>query len=174
MAWITKNSGTMQIDRRTEPYLTDEMKGDLEAKVLPRYPTRRASTLPCLHAVQERYNYIPHQAIEEIAAFLGLQASEVLDTCTFYEMFFTQPRGKYVVWVCESISCELMNHDALIHRLEEKLGIVPGETTSDGKITLMHAECLGACGGAPCALVGEKLHENLTVESLDRIIDSLE
>lgn len=173
MAWITKNSATMQIDRRTEPYLTDEMKRDLESRVLPRYPTKRASTLPCLHAVQEKYNYIPHQAIEEIAAFLELKASEVLDTCTFYEMFFTQPRGKYVVWVCQSIACELLNHDVLVHKLEEKLGIVAGETTPDGKFTLMHAECLGACGGAPCALVNEKLHENLTVETLEQIINSL-
>ncbi|MCE9592264.1 MAG: NADH-quinone oxidoreductase subunit NuoE [Planctomycetes bacterium] len=149
------------------------MKRDLEAKVVVRYPTRRASTLPCLHAVQEKYNYIPHQAIEEIGAFLGLPASEVLDTCTFYEMFFTQPRGKYVVWVCQSISCELLGHEKLMHGLEEKLGILPGETTPDGKITLMHAECLGACGGAPCALVSETMHENLTAENLERIIDSL-
>lgn len=174
MAWIMKNSAAMAIDRRDEPYLTDRMKAELEADVLPRYPTRQAATLPVLHAVQHEHNYLPYQAVEEAAAFLGVSASEMLDTATFYEEYWLTPKGKYLIMVCQSISCELMNHGQLLEMIQDKLGIVPGETTDDGKFTLMTAECLGSCGAAPCALIDETLHENLTAENFDAQIGALQ
>ncbi len=174
MAWITKNSATMTIDRRDEPYLTDAIREELEREVIPRFPTRRAATLPVLHRLQEEHGWLPYQAIEEAAAFLEVAASEVLDTATFYEEFWLKPHGKYVIWICQSLSCELLGNRQLVQAVEKKLGIIPGQTTDDGRFTLMNVECLGSCGTAPCALVNEKLHENLTVENLDRILDSLE
>ena len=174
MAWIMKNSAAMTIDRRDEPYLTDQMKAALEADVLPRYPTRQAATLPVLHAVQHEHNYLPYQAVEEAAAFLGVSASEMLDTATFYEEYWLTPKGKYLIMVCQSISCELMNHGQLLEMIQDKLGIGPGETTDDGKFTLMTAECLGSCGTAPCALINETLHENLTAENFDAQIGALQ
>lgn len=173
MAWITKKSATTKIDRRPEPFLDEPMKAELEARILPRYPTRQAATLPALHMIQHRYHYIPYQAVEEIAAFLKLDPSVVLDTATFYEEFSFQPRGQYTIWVCQSISCELMDYKALLKRIQDRLGIGPGETTEDGKFTLMAAECLGSCGTAPCALINEKLHENLSAQNIDAILDAL-
>ncbi len=173
MAWIVKNSAGMQIDRRDEPYLDDALKARLEAKVMPRYPTRQAATLPVLHEIQNQHNWLPHQAIEEAADFLGLMAAEVLDTATFYEQFFLRPKGKYLIMLCQSLSCEIMGQPALLDALRAKLGIEPGQTTDDGRFTLVTAECLGACDGGPCALVNEKLHENLTMENFERILDSL-
>jgi len=173
MAWITKNSATMTVDRREEPYLTEAIKAELERDVLPRFPTRRAATLPVLHAIQDVHGWLPYQAIEEAAAFLELASAEVLDTATFYEEFWLKPRGKYVIWVCQSLSCELLGNRELVRAVEEKLRIAPGQTTDDGRFTLMNVECLGSCGTAPCALVNEKLHENLTPDNLDRVIDSL-
>lgn len=172
MAWIVKNSAGTQIDRREEPYLTDEIKAHFEAHILTRYPTRQAATLPLLHALQDQYNWLPSQAIEEAAEFLGLEASQVLDTASFYEMFWLKPKGKYLILVCQSISCELLGHDELLEMLERKLGIGVGQTTPDGRFTLMHAECLGSCGTAPCGLLNDRLLENLTVENLEKIIDS--
>lgn len=174
MAWIVKNSATMQIDRRDEPYLDDAFKQDLESQVLTRYPTRRAATLPVLHAVQHRYRYIPHQALEEAADFLNVATAEMLDTASFYEDFWLQPKGKYLIMVCQSISCELLGHERLLEKIQNKLGIEPGQTTDDGRFTLMTGECLGSCGTAPCALINETLHEGLTAENLDRILDSLD
>jgi len=174
MAWITKNSGTAQIERRAEPYVNDAMKAHFEAEIIPRYPTRQAATMPILHAIQEEHNWLPMQAMEEAADFLGIPASAVLDTATFYEEYFTQPRGKYTIWICQSISCEIMGHNALLDKLSEKLGIGVGETTEDGKYTLMHVECIGACGGAPCGLVNEKLHENLSVNNVEDILNGLD
>jgi len=173
MAWITKNSAGMQIDRRDEPYLHGELRQRLENDVLTRFPTKQAATLPVLHALQEEHGYLPYQAIEEAADLLELNPSEVLDTATFYEEFWLQPHGKYVVWVCQSISCELMGQKPLVERISEKLGIDVGETTGDGRFTLMNVECLGSCGTAPCALVNETLHENLTAENFERVLDEL-
>lgn len=173
MAWISKNSAGMEIDRRSQPYLDDALKQELEP-IVARYPKRQAATLPVLHAIQERVGYLPYQSLEETAAFLGVDAAEVLDTATFYEEFWLEPKGKYVVWLCQSISCEIMGEKPLTQRLSEHLGVEPGQTTPDGKFTLMKVECLGACGGAPCALVNEKLHENLTADNFVQVLDSLD
>lgn len=174
MAWITKNSGTTQIERCAEPYLGEALKARLEAEVLARYPTRQAALMPVLHTIQEEAGWLPHQAIEEAALFLDLSAAEALDTASFYEEYWLTPHGRYVIWACQSISCELMGHSALIERIEQKLGIGVGQTTQDGRFTLMSVECLGSCGTAPCALVNETLHENLTIQNLDEILDGLE
>lgn len=174
MAWIAKNSASMQIERRDEPYLTIELKKKLEDEVLPRYDTRMAATMPALHLVQDTHGWLPYQAIEEIAEFLGLAASHVLDTATFYEEYWLKPHGKYVIWVCQSLSCEIMGQPTLLEKIKNHLGIEPGETTEDGRFTLMGVECLGSCGTAPCALVNHKLHENITAENFQKVLDSLE
>ncbi|WP_432797272.1 NADH-quinone oxidoreductase subunit NuoE [Poriferisphaera sp. WC338] len=173
MAWITKNSAEMQIKRQDEPFMDDGMKSSL-VEVLNRYPRKQAATLPVLHAVQEKVGWLPYQAIEEIADYLDIPASQVLDTASFYEEFWLKPRGKYVIWLCQSISCEVMGEPNLTTRIADHLGVKPGETTEDGKFTLMKVECLGYCGDAPCALVNEKVHGKLTTENFIEAIDALE
>lgn len=174
MAWITKPSGTMQIDRRDTPYLTDNIKDAFEKRYAHRYPTRQAMALPILHEIQHHYNWLPYQALEEAAAFLDMEASVLLDTATFYEEFFLQPRGKHTIWVCQSVSCEVMNEAKITEAVADRLGIVPGETTDDDQFTFMKVECIGACGGAPCMLVDETLHENLTPDNVGDVIDQLD
>jgi NADH-quinone oxidoreductase E subunit len=173
MAWITENRRTATIERRSEPYLTEELKRALEAKYFHRFPTKRAALLPVLHAVQHEYNWIPMQAMEEIATFLELAPAEVLDTATFYEEYWLKPKGEYLIQVCRSLSCEICGSNELTRFCNEKLGIELGETTQDGRFTLVELECLGACGTAPVALVNEVLHEELTVQKLQQIIDQL-
>lgn len=173
MAWIVKNSSTMQIDRRDEPYLSAALKEKLEAEIIPRYATRQAATLPVLHAIQHEHNWLPHQALEETAEFLGLSAGEVIDTATFYEEFFLQPKGKHLVQVCQSLSCELCDHEPMLQKIQQKLGLISGETTDDGLVTLMTVECLGSCGTAPALLIDEKLHENVTWEQVEKLLDDL-
>ncbi|MBL4701801.1 MAG: NADH-quinone oxidoreductase subunit NuoE [Phycisphaeraceae bacterium] len=174
MPWITKNSGSMQIETRDEPYLDDALKAELEANIITRYPDRRAAMLPTLHAVQHKVGWLPAQALKEIGEFLGTSPAQVMDTASFYEEYWLKPKGKYVVWVCQSITCELMDRETLMSKVKAKLGIEPGQTTDDGKFTLMNVECLGSCGTAPCALVNEKLHENLSADNVEAILDSLE
>lgn len=173
MAWITENRRTATVERRPEPYLTDELKAELSAKYFPRYPTKRAVLLPALHAIQHKYNWIPPQALEEVAAFLELAPAEVLDTATFYEEYWLKPKGQYLLQVCRSLSCEICASSDLTNHLKEKLVIELGETTDDGRFTLVELECLGACGTAPVMLVNDVLHEELTVAKVERIIATL-
>jgi len=173
MAWIVKNSASQTIQRSDQPALDESLKAQLEADVLPRYPTRQASVLPVLHAIQHKHNWISHQAIEETADFLGLHASQVWDTASFYEDFWLRPKGKYLIMVCQSISCELMGQVDLLKKIKAKLGIDTGQTTDDNQFTLMTAECLGSCDTAPCALVNDKLYESLTAENFEQVLDAL-
>ncbi len=173
MAWIVEDLANKKIERRAEPYLTESMKAEATEHVLPRFPTKRAALLPVLHMVQHEHNWIPPQAIEEVGAFLELSAADVYDTATFYEEFYLEPKGKYLVQVCQSISCELCGHESLLDKLMARLDIADGETTDDGKITLMTVECLGACGDAPAALINGKLYEKVTWEQLEAVIEGL-
>src|SRR2546426_1172898 len=173
MAWTTENRRTATVDRRAEPYLTDDMKIDLARKYFPRYPTKRAVLLPALHHLQHAYGWIPVQAMEEVAAFLEVSPAEVMDTATFYEEYWLRPKGQYLLQVCRSLSCEICGSRAITDRLREKLNVEPGETTNDGKFTLVELECLGSCGTAPALLINDVLHENVTVETIDRLIARL-
>lgn len=170
MAWITKNSANMKIDRRAEPYFTAEMKQELADIILPRYATKRAATLPCLHMIQHAYGWIPAQAMEEIAALLSLTPAEVLDTASFYEEYWLKPKGEHVIAVCRSIACEFCGQKEITQACKDKLGIDVGETTDDGKFTLIEIECLGSCGTAPAMLVDEKLHEDVKTSQIPQIL----
>jgi NADH:ubiquinone oxidoreductase subunit E len=121
--------------------------------------------------IQHEYSWIPPQAMQEIAEFLGLRAADVLDTASFYEEYWLTPRGENIISVCRSIACEFCDHKAVTEACKAKLGIDVGETTDDGKFTLIEIECLGSCGTAPAALVNEKLVENATAETISRAID---
>src|ERR1700722_9725534 len=173
MAWRTENRTLPLPKTSDQPLLTDEMKNHLREVYFPRYPTKRAVLLPALHMVQHAYNWIPTQAIEEVANFLEIAPSEALDTATFYEEYWLKPKGKYLLQVCRSFTCEICRSEELTDLLRKKLKIEPGETTADGKYTLVELECLGACGTAPVAMVNEVLFENLTPENLEEILASL-
>ena len=143
--------------------------------LFPNYPNKRAVTLPALHLVQDEYRHVSTEAIREIAELLELHPSEVHDTMSFYGFFRDEhhPLGKHRVWVCRSISCMLRGGEELLADLCEKHGIKPGQTTPDGKFTLEFAECLGACEGAPCVLVNDDCHMNLTVEKAENLLGEL-
>ena len=154
----------------TERILTAEMVAEITA-FFPRYPTRRAVTLPALHVVNDHLRYVPHRAVVEIAELLGLAPAEVQDTLSFYG-FFKQdaPHGKTRAWVCRSISCALRGGEEMLQHLCRRAGVEPGQTTPDGQLTVEFGECLGACDFAPCMLAGETLHKDLTEETVDRFI----
>ena len=145
--------------------LTDEMVAQIEA-LAPRYPNRRALTLPALHIVNAALRHVPLEAVAEIAAVLGLAPAEVQDTLTFY-LFFHQekPCGTVRAFVCRSISCALRGGDELLERLCQAHGIAPYGTTPDGELTIEPAECLGACDFAPCILANDDLLKNMTPET---------
>ena len=172
MSWNVKPSATTKIETRPEPYLTDAMKAEFTKTIVPRYAEKMGCLLPILHEIQHTYRSIPHQAMVEVAAFLDIHPGDVLDTVSFYEEFHTEPVGRHVIGICQSIACEVCGHQALMDHVRAKLDIEPHETTDDERFTLLAMECLGACEGAPCCLINGDRYDNLTIERLDQLLDA--
>ena len=173
MAWTAENRRTVRPEVGDKPFLTDDIKRELRERYFPRYPTKRACLLPALHLVQHAHNWIPMRAVEEVAEFLEVAPAEALDTATFYEEYWLRPKGKYLIGVCRSLACEVCGHERIVDRLKEKLGVDVGETTADGRFTLVELECLGSCGTAPVAIVNDVLHEDIVPDRFEAFLDKL-
>lgn len=153
--------------------LSEAIRDEIRA-LLPRYPSKRAVTLPALHLVQERFRCVPYRAMAEIAEVLEITPAEVHDTMSFYGFFPQAPMGDVRVWVCRSISCMLRGGDELLEHACHRLGIEPGQTTPDNKLTVEFAECLGVCDFAPAALADDgRVYGPLSEESVDTMLDEL-
>ncbi len=154
--------------------LSEELRQKILAYV-PRYPHKQAVTLPALHLVQDQLRCAPLEAIREIAGLLDLSPAEVYDAMTFYGFFRKEkdPLGRTRLWVCRSLACMLRGSEEVLQALSEKLGVPPGGTSADGKITLEFAECLGGCEGAPCLLIDDEQRMNVTPEKVDGLIHEL-
>jgi NADH-quinone oxidoreductase subunit E len=143
------------------------------ASILERYPTKQAALMPLLWLCQERWGWISSGMIAAIADRLELSAAFVEGVTSFYTMYLRKPPGKYLLQVCTTISCQLCGTPDLVEHLRNKLGIDFGETTEDGRFTLVDVQCLGACGEAPTIQINDDYHTDLTVEKLDRLLDRL-
>ncbi len=150
-------------------------ENDMKAleKIRERYPNNTACTLPFLHYAQDRFGYVSDDVIKLVAETLNLPVAHVLNVATFYTMFNKKPVGKYHLQVCTNISCSLLGARRLVDKLEEILGIKPGETTDDGMFTITEVECLGSCGTAPVIQVNETYFENLDEKKVEDLIESL-
>jgi len=141
--------------------------------IISKSETNRSALIPVLREIQNEYGWLSSESMMEAANMLKISPSSVQNVATFYTMFFTEPAGKHIVWVCRTLSCALRGAEHVEHYMCDKLGVKTGETTPDGKITLMEAECLASCGTAPVMLVDDTLEENLTKERVDRVIEEL-
>ncbi|MCD6463517.1 MAG: NADH-quinone oxidoreductase subunit NuoE [Thermotogae bacterium] len=127
-----------------------------------------------LHAIQDHFNnFIPPEAAEELSELMNLPPSKIYEVLTFYTMFSTKPRGKYVIRVCQSTPCHVTGGREVIEALKETLGIDFGETTEDGLFTLEYSSCLGLCGVAPVMMINDMAYGNLTPERVKAIIEEL-
>ncbi len=142
--------------------------------LISKYPQKRSALIPSLHLVQKELGYISQDTMREVAEIFEISPNEVHEVTSFYTMFHRNPVGKYVLQVCTNISCQLCNAEDIMAHLTKKLGIKPGETSADGKYTLLEVECLGSCGTSPVVQINDDYHEELTPEKLDKILDSLE
>ena len=153
--------------------LTAERDKEIE-RIVARYPNRQAALIPVLHVYQEEKGWLDDDAMQTVAMRLGLSAAHVKGVVTFYTLFNQHPVGEHQVWVCRTLSCALRGSDAILHHCEKRLGIQPGETTRDGKITLRTAECLASCGTGPMMQVDKEYFENLTPARVDEILTKLQ
>ena len=137
------------------------------------YPDRRAALLPVLHMAQETFGYLSLEVQEYVAGLFALSPAHVHEVVTFYTLYFQQPTGRHVVSVCHNLSCHLAGAPDIIAHLKSRLGIEVGETTDDGKVTLLAVECLCACEGAPMMQVDGRYEVNLTPQKVDTILRGL-
>lgn len=150
------------------PSLRDKIQ-----EIADDHETRLSALIPVLREVQNEFGWLSTESMEEVAEALDIPASSVQNVASFYTMFFTEPVGTHVLWLCRTLSCALRGAEGLEHHLCRRLGVKTGETTADGKITFLEAECLASCGTAPAMLVDDTLHENLTESEVDRIVDEI-
>jgi len=136
-----------------------------------RYPIKRSAVLHGLRLVQREAGFVTEAGMREVAALLEMTPHEVYDVATFYTLFHLRPKGEYLIQVCRTLPCALGGAESLLSHLEQRLGIREGQTTPDGKFTLVTVECLAACGKAPVMQVNDRYHEAVTMEQVDRLID---
>lgn len=142
--------------------------------ILRRYPTTQAALLPVLHLAQRSVGWLPPHVIVAVADTLNLAPAYVFGVVTFYNMYNQKPRGKYFFQVCTNLSCMLRGAYDIYDHLCRKFDVHPGENTPDGRYTVLEVECLGSCGTAPMLQLNEDYHENLTIEAVDRLVESLD
>tara|TARA_B100001167_G_scaffold66367_1_gene39166 strand:- start:387 stop:881 length:495 start_codon:yes stop_codon:yes gene_type:complete len=157
-----------------QPYRLSQAVMDKVDKEAAKYPSRRAAVKSALRYCQEEAGWVSNGVVTAVAEYLGLAPIEVYEVATFYDMFYTEPGGRHRIRVCTNVSCMLRGAETIVSHLKEKLGIKVGETSQDGRITLLEAECLGACGGAPMLVCGNQYFENLTTDKLDSLLDQLD
>ena len=137
------------------------------------YETNRSALIPALHAAQADQGWLSDETQAEVAKLLDLTPQAVREVVTFYTMFRQRPVGRFLLQVCRNLSCCLLGGHRLQRQIEERLGIKEGETTQDGRFTLVSVECLGSCGTAPVLMVNDRYHENVTPQKVDRLLEEL-
>jgi NADH-quinone oxidoreductase subunit E len=139
-----------------------------------KYPRARGALLPAMHLVQQESGHISPEIATELAQLFELKPVDVMEVVHFYTMFRAKQGGTHHVHVCTNLPCSLRGARKLMRGLEAHLGVESGETTKDGRITLHHEECLGACAYAPMMRIDGEYHEDLDLEEARRILDGLE
>ena len=156
--------------------LSDHVREEIDHWVAKFPPDRkRSAVISALHAVQhENHGYLSPEHMDAVADYLELPNILVYEVASFYSMFETKPVGRHHISVCTNISCMLSGSQEVVDHIEKKLGIKTGDSTPDGRIYLKREEeCLAACCGAPMMMVDHVYHENLTPQSIDKILDEL-
>jgi NADH-quinone oxidoreductase subunit E len=142
-------------------------------EIISYYPVKRSAILPALYIAQEEHGYVTDEDIRYLAGRLEMRVNEVEEVVTFYTMYSRKPIGKYKLQVCRTVSCMLLGAEQIAEHIGQKIGCGIGETTEDGKFTLMEVECLGYCDLAPCLQVNFDYYEKVTPESVNKIIEGL-
>ena len=151
----------------------EEVKGIIESVRKERLEERDI-LINVLHKMQKHFNnFIPPEAVEIVAKECEVPLSKVYEVLTFYTMFSTKPRGKYIIRVCASLPCHVTGGREIVETLKEVLGIDFGETTEDGLFTLEKTSCLGLCGVSPVIMINEDFYGNLTPERVREIIEEI-
>lgn len=149
--------------------LSETEKREIEEE-LKHSPTARSVCIDAMKVVQRHRGWVSDEALDDLSDLLGLSCAELDNIATFYNLIFREPVGEHVILVCDSISCWLTGGETVMATLQRKLGIRPGETTGDGKFTLLPTVCLGHCELAPVMMLDGEIMGNLTDEKIDQAL----
>ncbi len=149
--------------------LSEQEKQEIEAGS-QHYPDRRALCIDALKIVQQHRGWVSDQGMADVAEFLQVPAAELEGVATFYNMIFRKPVGRHVILLCDSVSCWIMGSDRLREHLSARLGIAPGETSADGRFTLLPNVCLGACDHAPVMMIDDTHYQDLDPSRIDHLL----
>jgi len=149
--------------------LSDEERREIEAEVA-NYEQRKAACIDAMKIVQEHRGWVSDEAIQDLSGFLEMSPDELDGVATFYNLIYRKPVGRHVILVCDSVSCWIMGYDPIREHLSSRLGIGLGETTQDGRFTLLPIVCLGACDHAPAMMVDDELYGDLDPARIDEIL----
>jgi NADH-quinone oxidoreductase subunit E len=142
--------------------------------ILARHGCRRAELIAILQEVQEEYRYLPQEVLTYVATALDLPPASVFGVATFYAQFSLEPKGKYVVRICDGTACHVKDSQVVLDAVRRQVGLVGGRaTTADGLFTVETVACLGACGLAPVMVINGQVHGQLTADAAETILETL-
>lgn len=147
----------------------DRINSEIEA-LTAKFGCERSALLPILQEIQREYHYISSYAMQVVADLLKIHPVEVYSVVTFYGFLDSEKRGRFIIRLCKTISCDMLEKDKVAMQLENDLGIRFGETTPDGAFTLEYVSCMGMCDQGPALLVNEKLYTQVRPEQVEGIL----
>jgi NADH-quinone oxidoreductase subunit E len=149
--------------------LTPQEIEEIEAE-FPNYERRQAVSVEALKVVQRHRRWVSDEALADVARLLEMSVAELDAVATFYNLIYRRPIGRHVILVCTSVSCWIMGSESILELLRQRLGIGLGETSADGRFTLLPVVCLGACHQAPAMMIDDDLHHDLKPGAIDAIL----
>jgi NADH-quinone oxidoreductase subunit E len=150
--------------------LTNKEKEEIQ-KEIEQYPYPSVASIDALKIVQSHHGWISDESLKDVAEILGMSEAELDSVATFYTRIYRKPVGRNVILICDGISCMIMGYITLYDYISDKLGIKFGETTVDGRFTLMPISCLGDCDNAPVMMINEDHFNNLTTDKVDELLN---
>lgn len=148
--------------------LSEEIEGLVE-----KYGTERSALIPILQSIQRKHKYVSDFAQQEVARLLNIHPVEVYSVISFYSFLHSNPQGRNIVRLCQTISCDMANKSAVADAIKRELGIEFGETTKDKRITLEYTNCVGMCDQGPAMIVNERVYTKLDPEKAVKILSEI-
>ncbi len=153
--------------------LSEEIKRQIEQE-MEHYPRKQGVCIEALKLVQKHEGWVSDESIHELADFLEMTPDELDSVATFYNKILRRPVGKHVIWICDSVSCWIMGSDRVRERITESLGTKLGETSADGRFTLLPNVCLGACDHAPVMMIDDDTHLDVEPNKVETMLEQYE
>ncbi len=140
-------------------------------QLIEKYGPGRAALMPTLQDIQKKYSHISEYAMQLVADRLDIHPVEVYGVVSFFSFLYDKPHGRFIIRLCQSISCDLAGKDRVARQLESDLGIKFGETTPDGNFSLEWANCIGMCDQGPAMLVNDQVFLSVTPEKVHEVLE---